>query len=112
VEPVINADDDDLRNGPDDPDERPSRWRRFWAWVLRPLVPLANYAARSNHEVQLARATEELLREKRRRHKAEQDADAAKAKAEAFAKMHAEVIAMLAAQTAAHMAAAKRANEG
>lgn len=111
MEPVINTDDDDLRTGPDDPDERPSRWRRFWARFLRPLIPLANYAARVNHEVQLARATEDLLREKRRRFKAEQESEAAKAKAEAFAAMHAEVIAMLAAQTAASRAQEKRAKE-
>ena len=110
VQAVINADDDDL-NGFDDPQNRPGRWVRFFAWLSRPLVPLANAAVRHRADVESARHAKHLEQERRLRRKAENEADAAKQKAETLAKMHAEIVAMLESQIAAHNAAAKRSKE-
>lgn len=110
MQAVINTDDDDL-NGFDDPEHRPGWFARFVAWLSRPLAPLANAALRHRADVEAARHAKQLEDERKKRRRAEVETDAAKQKAETLAKMHAEIVAMLEAQIAAHNAAAKRSKE-
>lgn len=110
MEPVINAGDDELDAG-GDPEAAPSRWTLFVAWLVRPLVPLANRAARLRYEVEVTRLEIELAKEKRNRLRAALDADAAKQKAETLALMHAHVVAMIKSEIAIHGAATKAATD-
>lgn len=110
VKAVINSDDDDL-NGFENPEDQPGWVKRILAWLSRPLVPLANFAVRHRADVEAARYARQLEDERKRRRRAENECDAAKQKAETLAKMHAEIVAMLESQIAAHNAAAKRSKE-
>lgn len=110
MQAVIHADDDDL-NGFDDPEQRPGWFTRLLAWLLRPLVPLANRAARLRYEIELAQHARDLEAEKRRRRTAEFDCDAAKQEKETLAKMHARIVAMLQKEIAVHNGGAKAAGE-
>lgn len=107
---VINADDEDL-NGFDDPEQRPGRFRRLLAWLVRPLVPLANRSARLRYEVESARYARQLEAERRQRRKAELECEIAEQKADTLEKMHAHIVAMLNVEIALHNATKKRASE-
>lgn len=88
--------------------EQPGRLLRFWLWLCRPLIPLANRAARHHYEVQLARARTELASKERERAAAVLKADAETQKAETLARMHARIVAMLDAEIAVHNATTRR----
>ena len=99
MDPVINADVDDL-NGFEESAGPPGRWARVVAWLVRPLVPLANRAARHRYEVEAARLAHKLTAAERKLRRADVERDAAVQEKETLAAMHARVIAMLAKDTA------------
>lgn len=110
MEAVINPDDDDLRS-PEDGGELPGFFGRLLLWLGRPLIPLANRTARLRHDAQMARLTQRLEAEMKKRRKAEVEKEAAEQEKETLAKMHARIIAMLEKEIAIHNANAKRTTE-
>lgn len=107
---VITSGDDDL-DGFTNPDERPPRPVRWFWWLLRPLVPLANRALIHKAEEEAARHHRERADDKRKLHRAKEEADAAKEELKILAAMYARVQARVLADTAIFNAQAKRAAE-
>lgn len=107
---VINVHDDDL-NGFDSETAAPSRLKRLALWLLSPLAPLANWSVRERLDAERVQHAERLAGERRRRQAAELKAEANQQKADTLALMHAQIIAMLKAETVFHTTAADRATE-